>query len=523
MRQATTRPAESRRSGRGPTAPPGHLLAATVEWVRKAAGPENTSVQVLLPGEDDRLHVLAASGGPVQGGRLRSNRRRQVLRTGRAMRIALRGAAGRSLAMLPLIADGETIGVVEIVAPTMELDGRRGIIDDVVNQSAIVFRSVREKRASDSALRTTAAELRLAVELLRAETPAAAVKSGVRLCFESVLAPVAGLLPDRSGTGWYVAAAYGLGSSRRAELRRSVDEVSVLTPSSTRRPQLAERFASIVGWDDADAIEAGGAILLVPDTYGTDDGSIQTAASLLGEALERLGTLGWAQLRNENLDLAIAWTAHELKGPLVGARAALAQITVADSDPGGRELLRQTRDELQQLADLVDPLLRWSAGSGPLRMRRTDLVRIVGDAVGSCRLGCADRSVIFDAPNGITIRADERELRVAIANVVRNALAYSSPSAPVTVVVDAGAEVARVRVRDRGPGVLASERHLIFDPFARGTAADARRGGKGLGLFISRRVVEAHGGTIGLRPVRAGAEFCIELPLAGGEGSLSAS
>ena len=81
---------------------------------------------------------------------------------------------------------------------------------------------------------------------------------------------------------------------------------------------------------------------------------------------------------------------------------------------------------------------------------------------------------------------------------------------------------ARVRVRDRGPGVPASERRLIFDPFARGMSANGR-GGSGLGLFIARRIMEAHQGSIGLRSARPGTEFCIELPLAEERRSTSAS
>ena len=68
----------------------------------------------------------------------------------------------------------------------------------------------------------------------------------------------------------------------------------------------------------------------------------------------------------------------------------------------------------------------------------------------------------------------------------------------------------------------ASERGLIFDPFARGVSANGRRG-KGLGLFIARRIVEAHGGAIGLRRVRPGAEFWIELPAIQDGRSASAS
>jgi signal transduction histidine kinase len=75
---------------------------------------------------------------------------------------------------------------------------------------------------------------------------------------------------------------------------------------------------------------------------------------------------------------------------------------------------------------------------------------------------------------------------------------------------------ARVRVRDQGPGVPPSERESIFDPFMRGTASHLARTGNGLGLFIARRVMEAHGGRIWLTSNRSGAEFTIELPLAKG-------
>jgi signal transduction histidine kinase len=500
-----------------------HSVVSAADWILKAVAYEHATVQVLLPGRDERLHVIASEGPPVPGGRRRSSRRREVFRSGRPERIRLPSPAGCSLAILPLIAGGPPIGVLEIVAPTETLDERREIIEAVVGQSAIIFRGVREQRESDAALWAMGAELRLAGELLRAETPVSAVRSAVRLCFEQLAVPVAGLLPDRSGTGWYVAAAHGIGAGRRAELRRSVDEVSVLTPVAPQLSRIGERFAAVLGRPEAAAVEAGGAIVLVAEPSFAGAEPMRTIASFLGEALDRIETVSWAEVRNENLDLAIAWTAHELRGPLDGARAALDQVTVGDADPGGRELIRRTRLELRQLADLVGPLLRWSAGSESLRMRPSDLGRIIRQAVASSCFEFADRTVTVDVPDGLTVRADGRELRGAVANVVRNAFAYSPPTSPVTVRVETRDDVVQVRVRDRGPGVPADQRHLIFDPFARGRAVGGTRGGRGLGLFIARRVVQAHGGTIGLRPVRPGAEFLIELPLVAQEGSPSAS
>jgi signal transduction histidine kinase len=356
--------------------------------------------------------------------------------------------------------------------------------------------------------------LRLAAELLSAETPVAAVRATAHLCFEQVGCPIAGLLPDPSGVGWFVAAAHGIGARKRTELGRVTREMSARNPDGSPGGRLASRLAAIADHGGIDAIEAGDAVLLVVDAAPEYFEFLRTAGFLLCESLDHLGTVEWAHLRNDNLDLAIAWTAHELKGPLVGARAALDHVLDADQEPGGRELLRRTREELDQLAELVDPLLRWSTGSGSLHKKSIDLVQIVRDAVASCRLESHETEVSIEAPQVLRVRADAPHLRGAIANVVRNALAYSPQASPVKVVVESAEGVARVRVRDQGPGVTPAESRRIFDPFARGTAGRGSRGGQGLGLFIARRIVEAHGGSIGLRSGRNGSTFCIQLPLA---------
>ena len=250
---------------------------------------------------------------------------------------------------------------------------------------------------------------------------------------------------------------------------------------------------------------------------------LRTAGSQLCEALTHLEAVGWAKVRTDNLDLALALTAHELRGPLVGARQALGHVHIDDEGPTSGELLRRTCEELDQLADLVDPLLRWSAGSCSLDIQQIDLVRTVEDVVATCRMEFDHADLVFRAPEALVIRADGQQLGQAVANVVRNALAYAPDDSSVTIDVDSDDGCARVRVRDRGPGIHAADRHLIFDPFARGRLTDATRGGKGLGLFIAKRIVEAHGGVIGLRSVRPGMEFCIELPLPAGGRLRSAS
>jgi two-component system sensor histidine kinase KdpD len=104
-----------------------------------------------------------------------------------------------------------------------------------------------------------------------------------------------------------------------------------------------------------------------------------------------------------------------------------------------------------------------------------------------------------------------------VANVVRNALIYSPPESDVTVTLGREGALARVEVRDFGPGIAPGERDSIFDPFMRGAASHLARSGDGLGLFIARRVLEAHGGNVWLTSSRSGATFNLEVPLAEGD------
>jgi two-component system, OmpR family, sensor kinase len=373
-------------------------------------------------------------------------------------------------------------------------------------------RSTRERSDARNA-REMLAMLEISAALLRAQAASSAVRSVVQLTFQRLRIPIAGLLPDRSGTGWFVVAARGIGP-RRGEIGRAIAGVSAARPGRATRDRLAARVAAVSTRGRIEAVAAGEAVLLAADLRSGDRAFVKAVGSLLDENLLQLRTVQWARMRTESLDLALAWTAHELRGPLVGARAALGLVRVDARESQSRELLRQSRDELGQLAELVDPLLHWSTGSTTLRKRCVDLFEVVDGCVTSCQREASEGNIVLVGSIGTRVSADARQLRVAVSNVIRNALAYSPSGSAVTVTVDGVDGYGRVRVRDRGPGVPAEERQLIFDPFARGHVGGASRSGAGLGLFIASRIVEAHEGTIGLRAARPGTEFHVELPLA---------
>jgi signal transduction histidine kinase len=489
----------------GSATEPEQAVEATIRWVIEVLDTPAT-VRVALPDRSGRLREVSSRGERVDGGRLRSSRRRRAFDTKVAVRVSLHEPPGAVLHILPLVAGGEAVGIVEIVAPAEELDRRMELIEAVATQAAVVFRSARERTESRIAMDGMAATVGLAAELLRARDPLDAVRVATYLCHRHLRAPVIGCLPASEAP----VVIRGLPASRRAQVRRALADLAS-TPGGSH--QVASRLRGLLGPEHPIVVEAGQALLVVA---GADLGGsqifLETVGRFLADALEHIGEVSRAHARSDSLDLGIAWTAHELRGPLLGAKAALDHVVAGDGTTR-TDLLDRTRDELGQLLDLVDPLLRWSAGGGTLRRRAVDLVALVADGVDSCTPFGEGRRVHVTGPNRLIVRADPTQLRGAVSNLVRNALAYSGEGSPVLVRIADSDGWVSVCVEDQGPGVPASERELIFDPFARGRVGARTRAGKGLGLFISRRIVEAHGGTIRLLPGAHGAVFCIELPV----------
>jgi two-component system sensor histidine kinase KdpD len=217
----------------------------------------------------------------------------------------------------------------------------------------------------------------------------------------------------------------------------------------------------------------------------------------------------------QRLDMALAWTAHELRGPVLAARAALDRVVAGEAlGTRDRRLVTRSRNVLGELSGKIDSVLRWAAGTRRLRLRRIDLGRLVRRVAAEFEFPKEENRVSVHDQAGVTVRADGPLLQAAVADVVRNALDYSPPDSPVSVRVQERSGWVRIAVRDRGPGVPSEDRPSLFQPFVRGRNAPLRAG-TGLGLFIARRVVEAHGGEIWLESTGHGATVVLQLPSEG--------
>lgn len=223
-------------------------------------------------------------------------------------------------------------------------------------------------------------------------------------------------------------------------------------------------------------------------------------------------------------DELISVVSHELRTPLTAIRGSLELLasSLFAEDPAVRhEMLGIARENVARLNRTVDDLLdvrRLTAGAVELSMARVDLGELVQRTVELQRpaahvLGVSIR-VAREEP--VVCCLDAHRIQQVLDNLLSNALKHSSAGQVVGVeVVRAGAR-ARVTVTDQGPGVPAGFRDRMFTVFAQADASDRRQtGGTGLGLYISKTLVEEHGGELGYDPdVTPGARFFFDLPIA---------
>ncbi len=219
-----------------------------------------------------------------------------------------------------------------------------------------------------------------------------------------------------------------------------------------------------------------------------------------------------AEEPNRQLDMGIAWSAHEMRGPILGVRAALETLLGRVQDTRDAALLRGSLAELERLAATSDAMLELAAGTSGPEVRPTDVVSLVHEATDSVRLETGEDRIVVHAPAAATARVDPPYLRTAVVNLLRNAIVYSDPGTEVQVTLEAGDEVVDLSVRNEGSGIPPEERESIFAPFVRGRSVVGTKQGRGLGLSIAWRAIEAQGGRIWVDPEGPGATFRVTVP-----------
>jgi hypothetical protein len=237
-------------------------------------------------------------------------------------------------------------------------------------------------------------------------------------------------------------------------------------------------------------------------------------------------------------DLFLGMTSHELKTPLAALKGTFQLLQRRVKRLGARvdrvspevcaffddlsERLAASARQVDVQTRLINDLLdvsRMTANTLKLEMQRCDLVRIVRETVEDLRVMAPERSLLLALPEQTTVEvlADAGRIGQVVTNYVTNALRYSPPDQPVHIGLTAQEDVARVWVRDQGPGLSAEAQKDLWQRFHQVKEVPVLSGsgkGLGLGLYICQMLIAQHQGEVGVESTPGeGSTFWFTLPL----------
>ena len=249
----------------------------------------------------------------------------------------------------------------------------------------------------------------------------------------------------------------------------------------------------------------------VPSSRVTSDGALRVE--------EELPAMNDPTLASRDQLMGIL--GHELRNPL-SAIAALARVTMSRDDlPGDvRERLAEMDRAAQRSLAMIESLLdfsqsRWR-GALPTRPVLTAPGEIAGRVIDELRATNPERVIALEVRSREPFEMDPARMEQVLSNLIANAITHGAHDTPVEVSVDVCETEALLAVRNRGPVIPNEQVASLFQPFTQGPAAEASRGrqsGLGLGLYIVREIVSAHGGTVSVDSHgERGTTFLIRLP-----------
>jgi K+-sensing histidine kinase KdpD len=216
----------------------------------------------------------------------------------------------------------------------------------------------------------------------------------------------------------------------------------------------------------------------------------------------------------------ISVISHELKTPVALIKGYVGTLRRKDAE-WNREVIQDSleviEEEADRLTELIENLLdatRLQAGS--LSLNRTDLMlpKLAERLASRFRTQSTRHEIVVDLPSDFpVILADEVRIDQVFSNLLSNAIKYSPQGGKIRISGQVRPEHVIVCVSDQGPGIAPGDLPHIFDRFYRAEEASRTTKGAGLGLFLTRAIIEAHGGRIWVDPRPGeGARICFSLP-----------
>jgi signal transduction histidine kinase len=274
-------------------------------------------------------------------------------------------------------------------------------------------------------------------------------------------------------------------------------------------------WSTLHGFGPFASVAPNEALLLLQAFTGV--AAVMTLALAAAEIELRRAEAGKVAERDE----FIAVAAHELKTPITSLRLAV-QLLRRESERGSaldkemlRDSLRTIESQSQRLGRLVTELLetvRLGSGRMELDLKQTDVIDLVTKAVRDAQATTTRHKLVLAAPNKLRAKLDALRFLQVVTNVLDNAIKFS-PGGPIEVDLSSSKRgPARLAVRDHGIGIPPNDRSHIFERFYQAQSGD-QRAGLGLGLYVSRQIVELHGGRIDAEfPEDGGTRIVVTLP-----------
>ena len=239
------------------------------------------------------------------------------------------------------------------------------------------------------------------------------------------------------------------------------------------------------------------------------------ANAMIAQLAEEEGRRDAADSARRNLVAAIS---HDLRTPITALRVMADAIEDGVVDDAARErYLATMRTHVTALGGMIDDLFelsRLEAGDLEWSVEQVELTELVDETVAAMRVEAQAKGVEVAAelaPLPRPARADPEKLQRVLFNLIQNAIRHTPADGSVTVRAEPTGEWVEIEVADTGEGIAFAEREHVFDAFVRGDESRPD-GGAGLGLAISRAIVEAHGGRIWLAESDIGTRVRFVIP-----------
>jgi signal transduction histidine kinase len=252
-------------------------------------------------------------------------------------------------------------------------------------------------------------------------------------------------------------------------------------------------------------------------------GAATELAELADAVTLMIGQLAQEETRRDAADSArrtlVASISHDLRTPLAALRLMLAAIEDEVVDEHTRtRYLATMHTHVSALGSMIDDMFelsRLEAGDLEWSIRQVELPELVQETVAAMRVEAEAKGVGVAAELGALprpARADPDRLQRVLFNLIQNAIRHTPADGSVTVSAERAGDWVEIEVADTGAGIPREDRERVFDPFVRGEDDGERGTGAGLGLVISRAIVEAHGGRIWLADSDVGTRVRFVIP-----------